>query len=355
MPDVTARVLPSATQLYRVGPAAGDHRQALRAGVSVLVPLLVLHRLGHLDWSAYAVFGSFAALYGRTSRHRERAAMQLAAGAALSASVVLGAVVALSPDRAWVSVPVGALVAVGGAALSERRAWHPPGPLFLLFGFAACATLPTRGVDVVVALVASVASALFSVAVGAAGSLGRGAPRLGAPTWSVVGRPALSRRHLTSYLLAPLVAGTAGTALHGSGTGHAYWAMVASVVPLTATDTAGRLTRAAHRLAGTLLGIALAAVLLALHTDGFATILIVVVLQIGAELLVGRNYALALVFVTPLALMMGELSHHLPPGQLLRDRTVETFLGVAVAVVVTLLDHDRAGAAPARRRSAEAD
>jgi hypothetical protein len=66
---VTARagtIIPSASQLYAVGPANGDHRAALRIGASVLIPLLVLCSLGRLDWAAYAVFGSFASLYGRT-------------------------------------------------------------------------------------------------------------------------------------------------------------------------------------------------------------------------------------------------------------------------------------------------
>lgn len=40
---------------------------------------------------------------------------------------------------------------------------------------------------------------------------------------------------------------------------------------------------------------------------GLALIVVIVVLQAGAELWVGRNYAIALIAVTPLALLMVDL------------------------------------------------
>jgi len=59
------------------------------------------------------------------------------------------------------------------------------------------------------------------------------------------------------------------------------------------------------------------------------------------ELVVGRNYAAALLFITPLALMMGQLVHTAPPGPLVRDRLLETVLGALVGAVVLLLVPDR--------------
>jgi hypothetical protein len=37
-------------------------------------------------------------------------------------------------------------------------------------------------------------------------------------------------------------------------------------------------------------------------------VLAVVVLQVVTELLVGRNYALALLFITPMAMLMGQIA-----------------------------------------------
>jgi uncharacterized membrane protein YccC len=75
-------------------------------------------------------------------------------------------------------------------------------------------------------------------------------------------------------------------------------------------------------------------------------VLVIVVLQVLTELVVGRNYAVALLFITPLALMMGQLVHAAPPGPLLRDRLLETVLGVLVGAVVLLLVPDREGLEP---------
>ena len=45
-------------------PHAGAHRVALRAGVSVLVPLLVIAAIHRPEWTMYAAFGAFTSLYG---------------------------------------------------------------------------------------------------------------------------------------------------------------------------------------------------------------------------------------------------------------------------------------------------
>jgi hypothetical protein len=70
---------------------------------------------------------------------------------------------------------------------------------------------------------------------------------------------------------------------------------------------------------------------------------VIVVLQAGAELWVERNYAIALVAVTPLALLMVDLVSPLPIGTLLFDRGVETVIGVIVGVAVGWLDRPGSG------------
>ncbi len=73
--------------------------------------------------------------------------------------------------------------------------------------------------------------------------------------------------------------------------------------------------------------------------------MVVVVLQAAAELWVGRNYAIALVAVTPLALLMVQLVSPVPVGTLVFDRAVETVIGVIVGVAVGWLTRPRLRAA----------
>lgn len=68
-------------------------------------------------------------------------------------------------------------------------------------------------------------------------------------------------------------------------------------------------------------------------------LLVIAALQVGAELLVGRNYGVAMLCVTPLALLMGQAAQPRPPAELLFDRGVETIIGAVVGVVVVLAAH----------------
>jgi uncharacterized membrane protein YccC len=135
-----------------------------------------------------------------------------------------------------------------------------------------------------------------------------------------------------------LLAGSAATA---AGIGHPYWAMVSAVVPLGATGFLPQVVRGLHRVAGTALGLGLTAVLFALDPAGAVLIGVIVLMQVLAELLVGRNYALALVAITPLALLTVHLVAPVPAGVLLVDRGVETLIGVAVGIVVGYLTRPR--------------
>ncbi len=140
----------------------------------------------------------------------------------------------------------------------------------------------------------------------------------------------------------------AGTIATAAGLGHPYWACLTAVVPMAAPNTRARLLRAAHRLVGTGLGLLVAAVLLALHPTGWTVVVLVAAAQFGAELFVLRNYSLALVFITPLALLMTTMASSVAPRGLLTDRAIETALGVAVGVGATLLwsERERSDLAP---------
>ncbi|WP_036329259.1 FUSC family protein, partial [Microbacterium sp. B19] len=72
-------------------------------------------------------------------------------------------------------------------------------------------------------------------------------------------------------------------------------------------------------------------------TSAWAVLLAAVVMQVGAELFVGRNYGIAMVFITPLALLMISLASPATPDMLLRDRVLETVIGVAVGTLVAIV------------------
>jgi uncharacterized membrane protein YccC len=118
--------------------------------------------------------------------------------------------------------------------------------------------------------------------------------------------------------------------------------MVAAVVPLAVSDTPGQLLRASHRLGGAAVGLVVAAGLFALHPAGGALVIVVVGLQTVAELFVVRNYGLAMIFITPLALVMNLLVGTASADVLLHDRALETLIGAVVGIGVALVSTRRA-------------
>lgn len=325
--------------LLAFGPHDGAHRVASRATISTLVPLLVLLALGHSEWSAWAAFGAFTALYGRNRVQLPRVVMQSTAAVVMVVAVGLGSLVATLPSPAWPMIVGGALFAAVVSTVSDAEDWHPPGPLFALFAFSGSASIPDMSIaDAGVATAVATASALFSVLVGSASTMLRRARRQPPlPHDPVVRSYRLSPgsrvqlRRVARYAISVLLAGALATLL---GIGHPYWAMVSAVVPIASGSFAAGLARGTHRVLGTTLGVLLAAAALLLRPADLVIVLLVALCTFGVEMLVGRNYGVAMVFVTPLALLAVHLATPTPVEQLLVDRLVESIIGALIGIAV---------------------
>ncbi len=328
------------TGVLRVAPHRGDHRVAIRAAVSLLVPLLALWALGRIDLSVYATFGAFAAIYGRNDPIRPRIRMQVTAGLVLLAAMCIGTALSALAAPALVSVAVIAALAAIITVLSQALRWHPPGALFVVFASGATASIPATASTFAAVLLVGGSSVLFALVV--SGLFALAFERKATAPASVVraARPPLDVEIAVCVGVATAIAGVVATILLDS---HWYWAMVGAVAALSGPHINARIIRGLQRLIGTLLGVLIAAGLLALDLPPLAIVLLAGVFQAGAELFIGRNYAIAMLFVTPLALMMVELAAPTSPELLLRDRVLETVIGVASGMVI-------AGAAALLRR-----
>ena len=164
-------------------------------------------------------------------------------------------------------------------------------------------------------------------------SLGR--PRAG---WSL--RQAL-RWPSEDLLVAARVA--AATVLAGGialalDNAHAYWAAAFAVLVVhTGGTRTVQLQRAVQRTVGTALGLLVFALLLRVDPSHWWVIATIVALQFVVEMLVTRNYALAVVFLTPLALLISLSVTGMDPETILLDRALDTVIGVGVAVLVLVV------------------
>lgn len=321
-----------AQQFAAIGPHAGAHRVALRVAISLAIPLLTLWTLGRLDLSIYAAFGAFASLYGRDDVFSRRIVMQVQAGAVQIVALVIGSALSAAEAPALASVAVVAVIAGLVTVLSRALRWHPPGALFAVFASGATASIPAAPSAVGHAAVIGSAAVVIALVVTFLFAAARGA--LAEPADAVRAEKPSAQKWGAAGLVA-LGAAIAGAAAIWVTGDHWYWAMVAAVAAMSRPHLHAQVVRGAQRLVGTLLGVLIAAGLFALDMPPLAIILVALACQAGAELFVGRNYAIALLFITPLALLMVELAAPTnDPAQLLADRALDTAVGVAAALVL---------------------
>lgn len=240
----------------------------------------------------------------------------------------------------WSLVLLAGLVAGIGTFAAGVFRLRPGGSLFHIFAFAAIASIPVH-LPLWQGLVTSAATVAFAVLLGQAGLLLPGRRT----AWQRLPVDRLTRRHLRAlgkesvlYVVAALIAGSVATLL---GVGHAYWAMVAATVPLVGQTARARVTRGLQRVVGTFAGLVLTALILLPDLPAWQLVAVIAVAQFVAEMFILRQYALAQVFVTPLALVSIQLAHPTDPVVLLADRAFETVIGAVVGIALVLALHAR--------------
>ncbi|CAH0286329.1 hypothetical protein SRABI83_04073 [Arthrobacter sp. Bi83] len=334
-------------EMFTVAPANKDHRVAIRCAVGVFVPLITLVLLDRLDLAIFASFGAFTGIYGRGELHRKRLFIQVRAGSLMFLVMLLATLSARSSDAlglsasasSWLLVLATTLVAGACSLVIARWRHRPAGSLFHIFAFAAIASIPNQP-PLWQCMLVALLTTVFCLLLGLSSRVlrSRRTPWDMPPPVRITPDERRSAwLEAVGYLVAAGLAGSLATLVgQWLGFGHNYWAMVAAVVPLVGRTTRHRVARGVQRIIGTVLGLILLAGILLLHPVPWQTVLVIALCQFGAELFIARNYVLAQVFVTPLALISTLLAAPAHPDLLLRDRIVETVIGAAVGIAVVL-------------------
>jgi uncharacterized membrane protein YccC len=327
-------------------PGAYVFALACAAGVGVSAAQLVPWQLGALVLSGGAVawLVQMAGVVG-DSKRPERAALS-AAGAAVADYVeAVGSPsetaarhrAATSLHGAW-----NALISFqpakrsDGTLLRLRAATHS---LHVLFADSMSATAvgdgPAPGAADTARRIAQLTLAPETVSTRATDRVPLGRPRAATLLLGAL-QPGSHVRHV--MVRVAIAAPLAGVAAMLLGIGHAYWAIAAAVLVLhQGADRSRTLRRGADRLAGTWVGLILAAGILWLHPQGWWLAVILAVLQLVIEMLVVRHYGLASVFITAAALTIATGTRHVDIGDLLLARGSDTLVGCAVGVAVFLV------------------
>ncbi|MFJ3705918.1 MULTISPECIES: FUSC family protein [Streptomyces] len=332
MPAFTSGLIVLAPNLARL-------RAAITAASCAGLAVTIGSATGHADTGLVASTGSLAALYAADSTPRREAAHVAAAAAVLSVSLAAGAL-ATGPWSAVVITTVWtALVAYGCAALATR----PPGAMMFILMCTLGTVLPGSSLAAIVATAATgIAAAALSTARPRRSEQGfdpllhmdTNHARFARAQWSLNPKASPLVFMATRSACAVALAGSVAVAVDAE---RPYWAMAATAAVLgRGNQAATTILRAGQRLTGTLVGCLVAGLVLLAHPRGLVAALILAALTFATELFVTRNYALAMAFVTPMALLLTDAAGPaLPLEPLLASRAGETLLGCAAAVAAS--------------------
>ena len=329
-------------------PSGRGHRfPALRVAAGLFLPLLVLILLDRPDLGMCAVFGALTGVFGRSEPHWQRLRHQSASGALMVLTVLSGVSLSRADEGPWAVVAIGTLIAGCISVAADYLRVRPAGPFTYIFAFTATSAAPFAG-SLPEAALAAGGSALLAVLLGVAGRLHA---RRHTPFRRPVRQPPQWGRillHSGRYAVAVAAAGSLSVSL---GLGHGYWAMLAACAPLAAADAASGPKRAAHFILGTYAGVLLSALLLQVPWNAVQLAVLLALLQFAGEMYVIRHYGAAMVFLTPVALLMTGFADHDHAWSLAADRALDTTIGALVAVaVIACTTRRRSGRATSARR-----
>ncbi|KXC05049.1 FUSC family protein [Microbacterium hominis] len=329
------------TDVVAFHPSPGSWVAAVQAALAMtLLPTAFLF-VGQLQLGLLATFGALIVLYLSDRSRRERAVKLPIVAAAFLGAVVVGLVAGTNLVASLVAICAVALVC---SWLSLTTGVGPPGAIFPVLSAGAAAQLassPQQGgmglpPGVIIGMVALGAACGYAVVVApllTASGRRRDATRPQKAAWSYAMTPE-SQRILLRLVVAVVISATVSYSL---GLHHVAWVLLAVIGILQKdSDLYAGTVRLTQRVVGTTVGAGIALLFLVWAPEGFLLIAVVGVLVFGFVLFLRRNLMLALMLVTPMALLL--VSGGMP-GQLAAStgtRLIDTLVGAAVALAVLL-------------------
>lgn len=331
--------------LFAFAPSRGPRWPlALQAAIGIAAPIAVSTVLGQAPLGYIAASGAFTVLYAGSAPVVDRARVLPIIAVSLILSAALGILVA--GNTLVVSIGV-VVVATVSAALAFGFRLGPPGPLFFVLVYGLSAHVVASGtIDPFVYLAALTGGCLFSYLVALAPLALPRIRRIRArPLREILPGPAWnadSRMLLLRVVIVAIVGVLLGLVIDPDRT---YW-IVGSAVAVIGVAAARRAAfqRGLHRMLGTVVGAGLYILLALLHPAGIWLALLLGLLQFSIELVVVRHYALALVFITPLVLLLtGAATGSIGSLDVAGERIVDTIVGAVLGAASGVL-HPRAEA-----------
>ncbi len=300
----------------------------------IALPLVYLSPWSHLI--GFASLGALVALFGRFAPQARRNHVVLLCAicqtlAVLSMSLVAAAGAPLAVQLMLLAVLCGVFCFV-----TTTGKFGPPGALIFIFaaGASMSQSVTVHQTAERTAATALVAILAFLVCVLTEYFRHQASPEKPFPSEAL--RPI--RHRLIAAVRVAFGAGVAAFAAYAMDVAHPAWAAMGAVAVMQGAHLHINMNRALQRMVGTLLGAVVAWMILTQAPSIWTLIAILGLLQFATEVIIGSNYALGQILVTPMALLMTYIA---APGlngaDMVSERVLDTLLGAAIGIVFSVL------------------
>ena len=327
-----------------------------QAALAVLLAIVATHFSPWPQLVGYASLGALAALFGRFATVERRMRIVMICALLLALGVLLPSLASWADALPWMMVLVLALVA--GASTVAVSWWRLGGPGAVIIVFAAGAAYHPvgSGAEVLARVLATLAGGVVAVLTCLVTDRWRAAelktlrlPPAHVPPWS---HQWIAAARITAC------AALAAWLAFMLGWHHPAWAAIGAVSVMQGGHLHITMNRALQRMAGTIVGSFIVWAMLAQQPSFWVVVAAIVVFQFLTEVVIGYNYVLGQITVTPMALLMTYLASPNVAASMPVERVLDTMLGavlgIAFAVAFSSLDdrvhlHEHRSKKPAGR------
>lgn len=302
--------------------------------LGVCVPLFALSQWSYLV--GFASLGALVALFGRFAPQRGRLGIVLQCAFWQTFAVFSMSLTAWLEWPQWVKLTLLALCCGLFLLICFRGKFGAPGPLIFIFAVGASMADALSLGQVLERTLATAVTALFAWLVCVGSERLRHFPTA---THPLPNNPPQPIRHfLFMAARAAVAAFIVVFASYALGLRYPAWAAMGAVAVIQGVNLQISMHRALQRMAGTIVGAALAWLLLVQQPSVWVVVIILVLLQFLTEVVIGTNYAFAQILVTPMALLMTHLASPASMGAAMApERVIDTLLGAVVGMVIVVV------------------
>lgn len=315
-----------------------DWELSFGAAFSVGVPLLIGAYLNQMIYSLVVSSGALVFLYTTHTPIYHRMLVMMAASFGFIVSFILGSISHFS--SAFIAFSLG-MIATLGAVICRYYQLNAPGNFFFIMIATLAAFMPFgidkfpfyAGLISIGCIFACIVAFIYSIVT----------------INKIKIKPILAHEYkgFSEVITDPFIIGifVSISILCASflGLDKPYWVPISCIATMQGMTLLGTWIRHIHRIFGTFVGLGLTWILFQFNLNNYEIALIIMLLTFLSDYFIGRNYAIASIFVTPLTILLAETSGVFTGSEnnLIISRLLDILLGSSIGVIGGLCLHNQ--------------